>query len=820
MQLVDYQNSYLNRLHEELVDNERKVILFTGPKGCGKSVIINELVTGLGRKWQVFSISGTGEASPPYYTWYADSHKSIKQSKMGITNISFGVTFEPMGLPFGLEIGLDLSSEHFIYNSNEQAILKELRRKANRKEKILFIAEDYYSWDTASKELLTKIIFTKSTIFTKNKSIHTILVDSSPSKTSIPTPLGNIALKIQIDDITCRDVQQIIRQQPYMRSLEMYNLENITRFTGYDLRLINLAIHYQQGNPEITGVQSLTELLERRIACMSQEQKSICKTLECVSIINSLFSEKEAAYLLNQDLINTERALQEAVNLNLIRKRHAYDFPDSEIQKYFEDRLDFEKKYLHRRLAKYLQMNFPEDYFSRAYHLHLSEQAYSEQNALEAAYLMTIEIVRRKELTGNISEPILEDLLHVLLELLPPLVDDIVKTNINDFKEGNDLLRQCNYLKAVTYFSNMNLVYATETFAIEVLRLLLLSHVQLADDLDEIKRLADRLYEQISDTELHEDEIWCQSALLLLEVYGDRHIHRKKFQWLKNGFEMRVRAHMYQSAFRTLHARYACKAALFYNSLLSVKLTEESCGYYRNYNSVLNLYYSLCNNAANRILSGDYTGAETRLKECKNIVAENSNIQFPSTYKIENNLIINTFLQSEGCPFDLSSRKRGAIIPAAAESVEQLTQLRGKQGHEVSHIIEFNLLSMYMMTEDKNKVSNMLLQFEKKYKYLDTFYKYYYHSACCSDNIITGNFINASNHLDTLENLDVLMFSGFTKILTRRNQILHQLIDDKFSGDAFDYNYEFLKRGIRVQDPSASFWGRGFLLSDLQFLSF
>jgi len=85
--------------------------------------------------------------------------------------------------------------------------------------------------------------------------------------------------------------------------------------------------------------------------------------------------------------------------------------------------------------------------------------------------------------------------------------------------------------------------------------------------------------------------------------------------------------------------------------------------------------------------------------------------------------------------------------------------------------------------------------------------------------LLTGDFIESAKHLDILENLEVVLLAGSAKVLNRRNQIIHQLVDSRFEGDSFNCNYEFIKRGIRIQDPSASFWGRGFLLSDLQFLS-
>jgi energy-coupling factor transporter ATP-binding protein EcfA2 len=819
MQMVGYQIKCYEKLYDSLVNMDKQLILFTGQKGCGKSTIIEELANALKETWKVYLLMGSGKTSPPYYTWYA-AQKSVKQVKNRITDISFGVNFQPVGLPVGIEMSIGLTSAETVFNGNEQAILKDIKR-TTIEDDILFLADDYNAWDQASKELLEKILICKTNIFGSEKHIHIILIDSQFDISSdMFSKFTNEYIEVcAMDKIRLEDIVQIVNQQPEIKALQICDLDNIIHFTGYDLRLINLAVQYQQNNVDFFEVHSLKDLLEKRISHISKNHEAVCHALEYVSIIDSLFSEKEAAYLLDKEPLHAERILDKAVDLYLIRKRHAYDFPNLEIQKYFEEKLDIEKKYLHHRFAQYLQLHHPEDYLSRAYHLYLSEEANNDQNIVNAAYLTAIGIVRRKEITGGIPELTVEKQLSKIICKLPTMIKDLVKSNITTYFEGNTVLNKCNYSEAIIQFAGLNIMYAPKAFAVEVMRLHLLSHIQLADDMYEIKRVANEIYDQIIDVEFCEDEIWCRIALLLLEVYGDRHIQLDKFLQLKSGFESRIRKHMNKTVFRSLYAKYACKSALFYNSLIAVKLTDESCEFFRTYSSTLNLYFSLCNNAANRIVCGEYVEAEKRLRECKEIISDNLDISFPSTYKIENNLIINNFLQSEGELLNYSSRNKETIIPAAATAVIKLEQLRDQQGYEVSHVINFNLLSMYMICDMKKQAADLLQKFEEEYKNLDVFYKYYYHNIYCANNILMEAYNDALHHLEILENLHVVLLSSFSKVLNKRNQILHQLIYEKYNGDSYCFNYEFIRRGIHIQDSSASFWGRGFLLSDLQFLS-
>jgi hypothetical protein len=231
------------------------------------------------------------------------------------------------------------------------------------------------------------------------------------------------------------------------------------------------------------------------------------------------------------------------------------------------------------------------------------------------------------------------------------------------------------------------------------------------------------------------------------------------------------------------------------------------------------LYFSLCNNAANKIICGEYSDASSRLQECKRIIDENPEINFPSVYKIENNITIASFLQNEGKMFDYFSRKKEDILQAAKTAITMFEKLLICKEYESSHIIEFNLLSMYMLCDMNEPALKLLNKFKDEYQRFDVFYKYYYDNCCCAKNILLGKYNIALSHLKNMENANVLLLSKFSRILDSRNKIIRQLISEKYSGDSFCYNYEFVRRGLRVQDVSAAFWERGFLLSDLQFFS-
>jgi len=223
MQMVGYQIECYKKLYDCLVNMDKQFIVFTGQKGCGKSIIIEELANVLKETWKVYLLAGVGKTSPPYYTWYA-AQKSIKHVRNNIADISFGVNFQPVGLPIGIEMSICLSSGETVFNSNEQAILKDIKRTAIE-DNILFLADDYNSWDQASKELLEKIAICKTNILGNNKNIHIILIDSQ-FDTSSDTFLKFASEYKEIcatEKMTLEDIVQIVNQQPEIKALHVHD---------------------------------------------------------------------------------------------------------------------------------------------------------------------------------------------------------------------------------------------------------------------------------------------------------------------------------------------------------------------------------------------------------------------------------------------------------------------------------------------------------------------------------------------------------------------------------------------------------------------
>ena len=80
----------------------------------------------------------------------------------------------------------------------------------------------------------------------------------------------------------------------------------------------------------------------------------------------------------------------------------------------------------------------------------------------------------------------------------------------------------------------------------------------------------------------------------------------------------------------------------------------------------------------------------------------------------------------------------------------------------------------------------------------------------------------AQDEIDFLAQAKVPLLKDYGYIFDERRIKQKELINqiDEIDGDAIKYHLQISYACSHIQDASCFFWGRGFLLSDLQFLSF
>ena len=226
---------------------------------------------------------------------------------------------------------------------------------------------------------------------------------------------------------------------------------------------------------------------------------------------------------------------------------------------------------------------------------------------------------------------------------------------------------------------------------------------------------------------------------------------------------------------------------------------------------------ALCNHLGNSIISGNYNAAQQALLECDSILKANDGRYFPSRYKLENNRILLDFLMKEKKYKD-DPKQYMAIVK---DTVTALSKIMDKQTDEVSYVVLFNYLGLSMLCGTTN-IEKELTDVSKELYNIDGYYQYFLHDLLFAYALLRGDITEAAKQLNVLKSLNVPLLYEYKKIFIKRQNAQENLLCTPFryNGDPLKYHIAISSACTHVQDSSCYFWGRGFLLSDLQFLSF
>ncbi len=447
----------------------------------------------------------------------------------------------------------------------------------------------------------------------------------------------------------------------------------------------------------------------------------------------------------------------------------------------------------------------------------LSMKIDDPQILLESWQLLMISYMRRSYEVGNI-----QDVYHILSKvklIINRLPSHLVESQLfvlNELLSGFKEVSKYNYKNALIHFQAITPSRLTTVCLIECQRLILLCHVQLAENLKTIAQYADDLYTIIESQEILEDEQFCRSALVLMDVYIDRVNDPVKVNKLKNRFIKIIQNHFGCIAFEEFEACYNRKAALYFTAAIASRQTLQSVCFYKNHYNRNNLYMSLCNHAGNSLIYGDYNSAKCALNECQKMIDNDEGWYYPSQYKVSNNLIILKYLiaekEADGC-YD-------KIVDAAKQAANSLFKLLDYQSNEVSYVVLLNYISLSIMCNENNW-SYMLDNAYNNLFEIDEYYQYYLHDLMLATHLLNNRIASAQKELSIIDKLNIPLLKYYRPILKVRKTIQQKIIvgEININGNAVLYNNLFSEACSKIQDSSCNFFGRGFLLSDLQFLS-
>lgn len=370
---------------------------------------------------------------------------------------------------------------------------------------------------------------------------------------------------------------------------------------------------------------------------------------------------------------------------------------------------------------------------------------------------------RRSAETGSTDDVYnIFDEIETLINRLPVSAIDTQRHVLAEFTQGYREFTRYQYRNALLHFQAITPSRLVPACQAECQRLILLCHIQLAEDLRMIIQSADELYNIIEDICTQEDEQYCRAALVLLDAYIDRSNDHEKVYVLKNKLIRIIQDHIGSPEFDEFEACYNRKAALYYAAIVAFRQTEQSIQFYKKRCNRNGTYMALCNHSGNAIVSGQYLAARRAIEECISMLNQSGNWYYPSQYKVENNQILLEYLTKERS----ACGNREKILSAAREAVISFSNIIEHQHDEVSHVILFNYIGLSALCQ----TSTWELDLARANRFLpdlDEFYQYYLHDLNYANALIKGDVTNAKKTLDILKSLDAPLLHHYRPILQK-----------------------------------------------------
>ena len=815
MNLAPYQNDVVKRLVDRFssTENECSVIKLTGCIGSGKTTIALGLIDALSTDWCSFYISGISPSLDPYMTWHIGT-KLFSKSKLSVEgDISFGIDIPLISLSSSFSLNrIELEKTDYLFTANEEILIAYIKKKMKSKKRILIIADDFAQWDLPSVRFLYKLSLPQ--IETFNNCTIGILLVSHQNESS---PLEFCQYTLDIPQISDDDITHILHQNGFARLIDLNELKLCA---GNDLSLMLMAATHLQESSKLSDMDFST-IMDRRYNALSEMDRQALNVLESLSILDEPFSHNETAFFLNEPvssdtLERADECLFLASQQDFISGEEHFRFSNSKLKQYFRSKLSRREKYHHRKYADYLQKTTPEKYYSRGMHTKMGMLSSRDRLAYTACQLLLLAYSRRVlecEKEDDVNNVLLE--IDDILFYLPDEQSRLLKRLINNVIQGTVAFYRYDYSQAIILLQGIDLAALIPSCRAECLRLILLCHIQLANNPIEVREIASELYDLINLSNFIEDEQYCRAALVLLDVYLDRSVSdSERARILKQKLIQIINIHLDSDTYLDINACFNRKAALYYPAIIAAQQTFESVCYYQEHFNNTALYMALCNWCANSLIAGQFEDALNALNQVKKLMQENTNCRFPSAYKIRNNEILLDYLLSEADADDDSS-----ILQNSSKALHALECIADQNGEEVSHVILLNrlafalLCSAPMCQAELENARQLVVD-------TDDYYRFFLLDLLFASAVVHEEFSDAYKILCEQDELDVPLLYPYSPIFKARRRIQLQLCMTPNSHlNIVDYNELIMSECKHIQDPSCTFYGRGLLLSDLQFLS-
>jgi len=804
-------------------DQNKSTVILRGNSGTGKSFIARKLEErwkSSNEKNQALYVTGDEALFERKYYPFVNALKRVKEDKTLTKHIHRGASELSKGIPF---VGDFVSFLVDTIGNSKNSAQQESLRYLNDSEKVLvydiestfansnlLLIVDNLQWmDDRSLYFLNLVLSDDLKLYKSLQRVKVVLVITDNQEVIAQQEFDQvlshpISWAISIKSIQIDNYAEALKRFGFVGTLDFLLLKSLFSLTGGHLILIKRLSEYLQN--EALSVSDLLEesndsrdqfienLLLYKLRDLGVKGESIYDLLECASVIGMSFKNEELVCLRNSKKEEIEELIQTSKDVSLIEEGSKRSFTHEIIRRFFLNRLQSKRLSYYTSFAACLAKIRPGDYLTRARFLFDGGDIKSAMVQYVLASLKnTRDGVRTDEQTKKRLDSFCSDF----------KLDDFYSAILS----GYTLFLKGKYSETIQVLEKLEDHYPKQLLA-EKYYLLSLCRIKTMTTAD--LRLAKSELSGWNELKNEEGELWTRmmTSLMIIEANlydfnSARSTEKEISIYISNRMEYDSKAEYNLNVIRRISAstyshEIACertkKCVEFFTS--QIQNSEPAFPF--------QLYYSLTNHSANLLAQGDYREAFEMSARALSIINEYKYTSFPEPQIPSNNYIISGVLSEE--------------VPAA-DALKMFNVIPKYKEFAADEILIRNNYAIVMI--HNNQIREGLALLEEVYgttksRELDIYYSYVSGVNLASAYYIIGQEEKSRTLWGELLNL--LPNVPDREYLAKRHKLLQESLG-KIEKNWKTWDSYLLEQFPNTLGKAWSFYGRGFLFSDIQLWS-
>ncbi len=786
----------------------RRVVLIRGVRASGVSWTVDEAC----RQWKQAggaALQGRGERfanTRPLFPWLSLAMPASRRLARA-DFVKRVAAAAGQAVPVASGVSSRLVKE--ITTSRKRRRSREALLLSGREQEILFMAQSLASdqrlllafdhldeWDDESLGLLALLLHRRIDAFYPALA-NAVLVLGEPSRPEVRELLNGIDFEVvELHLINEKQMAHALGSLGLTRGMAEDQMATLFEITNGRLDLLHdIVIHLTDRSTSLSSDDLLGDLISRRLSELDGAEPPIGEVLVAAAVLGHLFAARDLRCMVDRPKEAVEQLLQRARAQRLIvGEDPEYSFFGPATYSHFLHRSPEKQLKYHLKFAECLRMMRPSEYLYRTEHARVGGD---REQALTCWVLAVLASWRDRTPEPDPGELRSYPEWDTFAEYHRVMREAYSASSANDLPKLRSLVSQIDDYLPTVLLAERDYLLA---------RLLLRSH--RVSDFEEAASLL-RSWDGLKSVE---GEVWSRMAqtLLVAEVQIG--------QWEKARATERSLSKYYWSrreldpwALHGLNALRRRSEGLHELAAARVRLLNAASFFGpqeggETPRNLIEYYYALNNLVANLTASGIFDEAATFGVRLKKLITEFGSVSWPIVEVPISNLTLVGFLTRR-----ISAKEASELISPLLDG----TLVSGDR-----LLFQSNLAALLAHSGKLAKASSVIESAMTGFDgaaEVDPYHRYFVQNNLAGIRLVMGRTEEAGDLFEEIRDLPAEMQPAVRHVLKVRHKLLEPLMRSRNQSTVASFEDYLRSRHSSQVGPEWAFFGRGFLLSDIQY---